>query len=298
MYVTGGPRPRSPGSKVIVEATSRGSSPAGEAKSKASPKEAMKAKAKAAPKARASKSGAGVLSQLLTQFEKGIVSRVVWGVNWALQQVFVGFSALLLPGMLAVFVSYVQPDFWFLDLDADHFEVDVGLIYSTETVMVAAFLLWVRWLGRSAPKKTHPFGLVQPPDLMKKKDEVGVALTWGGAVTALWAPRASAVLFGVASLGACRRAGLHFSPPVCFGATCSMLACVLRLVWAGDGAVPIAVALAILLQWAGIRLLGDERVQEIPLIRGLAERLGNAIPGELLLHAVAPRTLQLYMGAL
>ena len=77
----------------------------------ASPKGAAKAKAKAAPKGRATKSGTGVMSQLLTQFGKGIVSKVVWSVNWVLQPVFMGVSALLLPGMLAVFVSYVLPDF-------------------------------------------------------------------------------------------------------------------------------------------------------------------------------------------
>ena len=60
-----------------------------------------KAKAKATPKARATKSGTGVVSQLLTQFEKGIVSKVIWGVNWVLQQIFLEVSALLLPGMLS-----------------------------------------------------------------------------------------------------------------------------------------------------------------------------------------------------
>ncbi len=88
MFVAGGPRPRAANSKVIVEEASRARPPAATPKSPSATKAAGKANPKAPPKPRPAKSGAGVVSQPLTQFEKGVVAKICRGVKWTLQQVF------------------------------------------------------------------------------------------------------------------------------------------------------------------------------------------------------------------
>ena len=69
-------------------------------------------------------------------------------------------------------------------------------------------------------------------------NEIGLMLGWARVLVGLWCPRASAVVFGVFSIGAFRRAGAHFDPGVCVVTSASLLGWCFRLAWGG----PIALA--------------------------------------------------------
>jgi hypothetical protein len=144
----------------------------------------------------------GVVGRLLHLFEAGIIKRVCTVVNWMVRGVIFNVSAFALPAAVGTLVRWMDPDFWFTQLDLEAFEVDPMALCKTETLSVMMFLIWVRWLIGKAPRGASTEVGMAAVRFPKPRDEVVVALAWAGLVISLWAPRGSAVLFGLSTLGA------------------------------------------------------------------------------------------------
>ena len=208
------------------------------------PKPKAKARGKAATGRRGPPGRRGLHTRLYDLLEASLIKGIV-AATTLVAQAACWYTLVFGPGLVGGYgLTLAPPNFWFMDLDFDNFEVDVGAIYMTELGTVLAFLMWVRWLNvrdelRPEPAVRGGVGL----------DEVGLALSWGAAVVALWGPRGSAVLFGVITLGSLRRARIHFSASVCAGASGALFACMLRLGWTGE--------ISLLLRNISIRLKND-----------------------------------------
>ena len=66
----------------------------------------------------------GVVGRLLHLFEAGIIKRLCTFVNWMVQGVIFNVSAFALPAAVGTLVRWMDPDFWFMQLDLEAFEVD------------------------------------------------------------------------------------------------------------------------------------------------------------------------------
>ena len=101
--------------------------------------------------------------------------------------------------------------------------------------------------------------------------------------------------YGLYSLGALRRAGVHFEPLVCWLASVGHLGCIGRALWRGPlsllvGMVVSTVKFAMSAPLLGTPMSVAQRLRERSAFRTMVQRVGPYLPGELLLSAVAPAT--------
>ena len=237
---------------------------------------------------------ATIIGRLQREAEKGIVRSFLIAFEYALS-FFLGVLRLAVaPFILGAALSYVPDGIWYLDEVSR--STPTTAIWS-EAISLSLFFGWLSLLQQQdqlggAADET---GLATP--------SLGVALGLSGAVVSAWAPRASSVLYGILGMGGARRAQLHFSPLICWGASGYLLACMFRAVWAPGPALVVGFAFAGLLIYFEVPLLGrtdteKARAELEKRRKELTDALHGQIPGSLLLSAVAPKTLLSYLEAL
>ena len=106
--------------------------------------------------------------------------------------------------VLAYLVSRFTPGLWYYHEDTAM--IDFDRVYWMEVLLLSSFFMltyYLNWVGT--------LNFSRQPLRSKVPEEIGYAGALGAVSTALWSPRGTAVVFGLFSLGAFRRAGAHFT---------------------------------------------------------------------------------------
>ena len=242
------------------------------------------------------RAGAGIARKLGVAADNYVYQMVVIivGALWQLCKIFWG---ILVPSLTVAYVlALFRPGLWYYDDDTN--VLDLNWLFGVEILEIAGFfviLIFLVWKGA--------LRLSRVPLRTKVPDEVGFGLAFGSIAIALWAPRGTGVSFGLYSLGALRRAGVHFEPWVCWLASVGHLGCIGRALWKGPlsllvGMVVATVQFAISAPLLGTPMSVAQRLRQRSAFRNMVRQVGPYLPGELLLSAVAPATALLYMDAL
>ena len=291
---------QTPRSRSRSPSTPSPASPRGQAKAKAKPKARSPRRAQSPKRGRkpAGKGKVGWLAGLVAQlgeiFKNTLIDFLCQMCSVLIRFVMSQIQFYLPPLLGSLVLARIPPGFWHTDLA--RWRIYLDEVYTAELLALVGFLLWGRWMLAQGAIPSPA-----SPRVRSSGNEIGLMLGWAGILVGLWAPRASAVVFGIFSIGAFRRAGAHFDPGVCVVTSASLLGCCLRLVWGGPAALALGAAVSGGMFLMDCALLGrrkrsaeehEERVKE------LQQALSSALPGTLLLSAVAPSTLYLYMTAL
>ena len=237
---------------------------------------------------------ATIVGRLQGEAEKSIVRSFLILFEYVLCVILGVLRLLVAPFVLGAALSYVPDGIWYLD------EVSRSTLTQalwSEACSLSIFFGWLSLLQQQE-QLVEEVGdpRLSPPML-------GVSIGLAGSIICAWGPRASAVLYGILGMGGARRAQLHFAPLICWGASGYLLSCMFRAVWPPGPALSFGMSLAGLLIYFEVPLLGRtlsvKAQQELDTRRQeLVTALGGQIPGSLLLSAVAPKTLLLYLESL